>query len=203
MGQNETKPEAAGDLQVEKAEVKKDSGNWVFEEDIIDVFDDDEVGSYVKADGPESNVDEYRPESLRSDSGFGDVEDEIEICSEGDDEAGGLEIIDMRTSPGLSLPEMTPDQLFRCDHVQMVARTKRNPVGSKSKRCKFKGSSVEILRKHKDFFHSDALKKDEVERKENDSENMFPCSDCVLVFSHEWKLRVSEIGVNTATIFFR
>ena len=203
MGQNESKPEAAGDLQVEKAEVKKDSGNWVFEEDIIDVFDDDEVGSYVKADGPESNVDESRPESLRSDSGFGDVEDEIEICSEGDDEAGGLEIIDMRTSPGLSLPEKTPDQLFRCDHVQMVARTKRNPVGSKSKRCKFKGSSVEILRKHKDFFHSDALKKDEVERKENDSENMFPCSDCDLVFSHEWKLRVSEIGVNTATIFFR
>ena len=67
MGQHESKPASAGDLQ---AEVKKDSGNWVFEEDIIDVFDDDEV----KADGPESNVDEYRPESLRSYSGFGDVE---------------------------------------------------------------------------------------------------------------------------------
>ena len=200
MGQNESRPE--GPVPIEKGEVgqfKRDAGKWVFEEDIIDVFDDDEVENIVKASDGESNE-----ETLRSDSGFGDgeeEEDEVEICSEGDEEAGDVENIDIDTPQTQSLPERVSAKLFLCDHVQMVHRSKENPLGNKSKRCKFKGSSVEILRKHKDFFHSNALKTVEVERKQNDSENMFPCTDCDLIFSHEWKLKVGEISENLSFFF--
>ena len=200
MGQNESRPE--GPVPIEKGEVgqfERDAGKWVFEEDIIDVFDDDEVENIVKASDGESNE-----ETLRSDSGFGDgeeEEDEVEICSEGDEEAGDVENIDIDLSQSQTLPERASGTLFLCDHVQMVHRSKENPLGNKSKRCKFKGSSAEILRKHKDFFHSNALKKVEVERKQNDSENMFPCTDCDLIFSHEWKLKVSEISENLSFSF--
>ena len=200
MGQNDSRPEGAVNLQIEKAEVgqfKRDSEKWVFEEDIIDVFDDDEVENVKKASDPESNKEKDRLETMRSDSGFDDdeeeEEEEVEICSEGDEETGAVENIDIDTPQFPSVSERLPDKLFLCDHVQMVHKSKQNPLGNKRKRCKFKGSSVEILRKHKDFFHSDALKKGEVERKRNDSENMFPCSECDLIFSHEWKLKVSEI----------
>ena len=201
MGQNDSRPEGAADLQIKKAEVgqfKRDSDKWVFEEDIIDVFDDDEDENIINASDPEPNQEKHRLEAVRSDSGFDDgEEEEVEICSEGDEETGNVENFDIVTPQFLSVPERMPlsTKLFLCDHVQMVHRSKQNPLlGNKSKRCKFKGSSVEILRKHKDFFHSDALKKGEVERKRNDSENMFPCSECDLIFSHEWKLKVSEIG---------
>ena len=183
MGQNESRPEGTVDIgKGEVSQFKRDAGKWVFEEDIIDVFDDDVVENIVKASDVESNE-----ETLRSDSGFGDGEEEVEICSEGDEEAEDVETIDIDTPQRQSLP----GKLFLCDHVQIVHRSKQNPLmGNKSKRCKFKGSSAEILRKHKDFFHSNALKN--VERKEEDSENMFPCTDCDLIFSHEWKLKVIE-----------
>ena len=208
MGQNESRPEGTADLQIEEAEVgrfKRDAGKWVFEEDIIDVFDDDEVENILKDGYLEFNNEKNRLETLRSDSGFDDgEEEEVEIFSEGDEETGDVENIDIDTPKSLSASQRVSGKLFLCDHVQMVHRSKQNPLGNKSKRCKFKGSSVEILRKHKDFFHSNALKKVDVERKQTDSENMFPCTDCDLIFSHEWKLKVSEIGDDNGSIqYFR
>ena len=82
MGQNESRPE--GPVPIEKGEVgqfKRDAGKWVFEEDIIDVFDDDEVENIVKASDGESNE-----ETLRSDSGFGDGEEEEEEVESRDGE---------------------------------------------------------------------------------------------------------------------
>ena len=203
MGQNDSRSEGAVNCQIEKAEVgqfKRDSEKWVFEEDVIDVFDDDEVENIIKAGVLDINKEKCKLEMMRSDSGFDDGhdgeedEEEVEICSEGDEETGAVENINIDTPQFVSVPERLPDKLFLCDHVQMVHGSKQKPLGNKSKRCKFKGSSIEILRKHKDFFHSDALKKGEVERKRNDSENMFPCRECDLIFSHEWKLKVSVIG---------
>ena len=64
---------------------------------------------------------------------------------------------------------------------------------TKTKRCKFKGSSMAILDKHKQFFHSNSLMKGEVDQKVKDFEKMFSCSDCDLVFSQEWKLKVEWV----------
>ena len=129
MGQNDSRPEGAADLQIKKAEVgqfKRDSDEWVFEEDIIDVFDDDEVQKITNASDPEPNQEKHRLEALRSDSGFDDGEDEeeeeVEICSEGDEETGAVENIDIDTPQFLSAPERVHIKLFHCDHVQMQTK---------------------------------------------------------------------------------
>ena len=72
---------------------------------------------------------------------------------------------------------------------QLIHSSKQQGI-TKTKRCKF---NMAILDKHKQFFHSNSLMKGEVDQKVKDSEKMFSCSDCDLVFSQEWKLKVEWV----------
>ena len=68
MGQNDSRSEGAVNCQIEKAEVgqfKRDSEKWVFEEDVIDVFDDDEVENIIKASVPDINKEKRKLESQK------------------------------------------------------------------------------------------------------------------------------------------
>ena len=62
MGQNESRPEGAVEIGSDDVGQSKreEAGKRVFEEDIIDVFDDDEVENIVKARGVESNEETLR-----------------------------------------------------------------------------------------------------------------------------------------------